>query len=102
MHLVNSLSAGKWSLNLDCMRCPRVYLLTDSVVCFYSGGALQWGIKTVLGIPIPSPNVGRIVILLYSRHDRIRDPEMVRRITGELSKVCGMRACSRLFPTLLL
>jgi hypothetical protein len=56
----------------------------------------------VLGIPIPSPNVGRIVILLYSRHDRIRDPEMVRRITEELTKVCGMRACSRLFRILRL
>lgn len=51
------------------------------------GGANQWGIKTVLGIPIPSPNVGRIVVLLYSRHDRTRDAEMVRRITEELTKV---------------
>lgn len=56
----------------------------------------------MLGIPIPSPNVGRIVILLYSRHDRIRDPEMVRRITDELTKVCGMDACSRLSRILLL
>jgi hypothetical protein len=56
----------------------------------------------VLGIPIPSPNVGRIVILLYSRHDRRRDPEMVRRITEELTKVCGMGACSGLFRSLLL
>jgi hypothetical protein len=101
MHLVDSLSDGKWFLNLDCLCCPILCLLTYSVL-FYSGGASQWGIKTVLGIPIPSPNVGRIVILLYSRHDRIRDPEMVRRITEELSKVCGVRACSRLFRILLL
>ena len=51
------------------------------------GGALQWDVQTVLGIPIPSPNVGRIVVLLYSRHDRPRDQSMVSRISEELTKV---------------
>mmetsp|Transcript_55786 Transcript_55786/g.64420 ORF Transcript_55786/g.64420 Transcript_55786/m.64420 type:complete len:791 (+) Transcript_55786:97-2469(+) len=51
------------------------------------GGASQWGLKTILGVPIPSPNVGRIVMLLYSRRDRTRDPEMVRRVTEELTKL---------------
>jgi len=52
------------------------------------GGAAQWGIKTVVAIPIPSPSVGRIVLLLYSRSDRAQDQEMVCRMAGELSKVC--------------
>ena len=66
------------------------------------GGAAQWGIKTVLGVPIPSPNVGRIVVLLYSRHDRPRDPDMVRRITEELTKVREPQydvSCEHLNPT---
>lgn len=57
------------------------------------GGAAQWGIKTVLGVPIPSPNVGRVVVLFYSRHDRPRDPEMVRRVTEELTKVRSASIC---------
>ena len=28
------------------------------------GGSVQWGIRTVVGIPVPSPNVGRIVVVL--------------------------------------
>jgi hypothetical protein len=51
------------------------------------GGAVQWGIKTVLGIPVASPNVGRIVVTLYSRHDRERDQELVGRLTGEFTRV---------------
>lgn len=51
------------------------------------GGAAQWDIKTVLGIPVPSPNVGRIVVLMYSRHDRRRNPDMVSRISGMLAKL---------------
>mmetsp|Transcript_26327 Transcript_26327/g.61230 ORF Transcript_26327/g.61230 Transcript_26327/m.61230 type:complete len:655 (+) Transcript_26327:319-2283(+) len=51
------------------------------------GGAVQWGIKTVLGIPIPSPNVGRIVILFYSRYDRVQSQDMVARIVDEFAKV---------------
>lgn len=51
------------------------------------GGAVQWGIKTVVGIPIASPNVGRIVVTLYSRHDREKDQELVSRLTAEFTKV---------------
>lgn len=51
------------------------------------GGALQWGIKTVLGIPIASPNVGRIVVILYSCHDRPKDQELVGRLSDEFTKV---------------
>ena len=88
----------KFSFDVGCGLPGRVY---SSGVCSWEqgvenapsgqfercGGASQWGIKTVLGVPIPSPNVGRIVVLLYSRHDRRRDPELVRRITEELTKV---------------
>lgn len=52
------------------------------------GGAAQWAIKTVVALPIPSPSVGRIVVLLYSRGDRTQDQDMVTRMTAELSKVC--------------
>lgn len=52
------------------------------------GGAQQWNIRTVLGVPIPSPNVGRMVVLFYSRHDRPQNHETVRRITEELTRVC--------------
>ena len=55
------------------------------------GGASQWSIQTVLGIPVPSPNVGRVVVLLYSRHDRPRDQETVNRISSALSKVSLVR-----------
>jgi hypothetical protein len=51
------------------------------------GGANQWGIKTVLGIPIASPNVGRIVVTLYSCHDRPKDQELVGRLSDEFTRV---------------
>ena len=51
------------------------------------GGAQQWGIKTVVGIPVPSPNVGRIVCVLYSRHDRAKDPEIVSKLRDEFTKL---------------
>lgn len=51
------------------------------------GGAVQWGIQTVVGIPVPSPNVGRIVVLFYSRQDRVRDVDVVTRLSAELTKV---------------
>jgi hypothetical protein len=96
--------SSKFSFDVGCGLPGRVY---SSGICSWEqgvenapsqqfercGGASQWGIKTVLGIPIPSPNVGRIVVLLYSRHDRKRDTEMVRRITDELTKVCPLVRC---------
>lgn len=51
------------------------------------GGARQWGIKTVVGIPIASPSVGRIVVVLYSRHDREKDQELVGRLSEEFTRV---------------
>jgi len=90
--------SAKFSFDVGCGLPGRVY---QSSVCSWEqgvanapsqqfercGGAAQWGIKTVLGIPISSPNVGRIVVVLYSRYDRPRDPEMVRRITDEFTKL---------------
>jgi hypothetical protein len=90
--------SAKFSFDVGCGLPGRVY---SSGICSWEqgvanapshqfervGGAAQWGIKTVLGIPIPSPNVGRIVVLLYSRHDRARNPDLVRRTTEELTKV---------------
>ena len=52
-----------------------------------SGGAAQCGIRTVVGIPVPSPNVARIVIVLYSCHDREKDQDLVTRLTEEFTRV---------------
>lgn len=51
------------------------------------GGSQQWGIRTVVGIPVPSPNVGRVVVILYSRHDRPKDHDMVIRLTDEFTRL---------------
>ena len=51
------------------------------------GGARQWGIKTVLGLPIASPNVGRIVVTLYSCIDRSKDEDLVTRLSDEFTRV---------------
>jgi hypothetical protein len=53
------------------------------------GGARQWGIKTVLGIPIASPTVGRIVVTLYSLFDRVKDEDLVTRLSEEFTRVSG-------------
>eukprot|EP00578_Thalassiosira_sp_NH16_P013731 CAMPEP_0181117840 /NCGR_PEP_ID=MMETSP1071-20121207/22751_1 /TAXON_ID=35127 /ORGANISM="Thalassiosira sp., Strain NH16" /LENGTH=987 /DNA_ID=CAMNT_0023202283 /DNA_START=59 /DNA_END=3023 /DNA_ORIENTATION=- len=47
------------------------------------GGAIQFGIKTALGLPIKSPNVGRIVMVLYSKHNREKDDGLVARMIGD-------------------
>lgn len=54
------------------------------------GGAAQCGIKTVLGIPIASPNVGRIVVVLYSCFDRPKDEDLVNRLSEEFTRVRGL------------
>mmetsp|Transcript_16405 Transcript_16405/g.24059 ORF Transcript_16405/g.24059 Transcript_16405/m.24059 type:complete len:829 (+) Transcript_16405:112-2598(+) len=51
------------------------------------GGAVQCGIKTVVGLPVPSPNVGRIVVVFYSCHDREKDQDLVGRLSEELSRL---------------
>jgi len=51
------------------------------------GGAAQCGIKTVLGIPVASPNVGRIVVVLYSCFDRSKDEDLVNRLSEEFTRV---------------
>jgi len=63
------------------------------------GGAVQWGIKTVLGVPIPSPNVGRIVVVLYSLFDRPKDHNLVGSICDIFAKV--RRTFSLMFVCLL-
>ena len=54
------------------------------------GGARQWGVETAVGMPVSSPSVGRIVVVLYSIFDRPRDEEMVVRMTDELSRLLPM------------
>jgi hypothetical protein len=52
------------------------------------GGASQWGIKTVVGIPVASPKVGRVVVVLYSCHDRQQDQDLVSKLMDEFTRVC--------------
>jgi hypothetical protein len=54
------------------------------------GGAFQWGIKTVVGIPIASPNVGRIVVTLYSCLDRPKDEDIVTKLSEEFTRVSNL------------
>lgn len=49
------------------------------------GGALQYGVKTVVGIPVPSPNVGCIVVVLYSCQDRAKDQSLVGQLSDEFT-----------------
>ena len=44
------------------------------------GGASQFGIMTTVGLPIRSPNVGRIVLVLYSMHNRVKDDHLVGKM----------------------
>ncbi|KAL7465936.1 hypothetical protein ACHAXS_006241 [Conticribra weissflogii] len=65
------------------------------------GGAMQSGIKTALGLPIctrtgggnsgrggvGNPSIGRMVVVLYSRHDREKDEELVDRLMRDMRMV---------------
>ena len=51
------------------------------------GGAMQFGVKTALGLPIESTNVGRIVLVMYSAQDRVKDDYLVAKIICELQKL---------------
>lgn len=48
------------------------------------GGAIQFGINTALGLPIDSPNVGRIVVVLYSKYNREKDSGLVDRMVKDI------------------
>lgn len=52
-----------------------------------SGGASQWGVQTAVGIPLTSPNVGRIVVCLYSRHSRPFDKSVMTKLLDEFTKL---------------
>jgi hypothetical protein len=47
-------------------------------------GASQWGVRTVVGIPVPSPNFGRVVVTFYSRSDREKNQEIFTKLSEEL------------------
>ncbi len=88
----------KFSFDVGCGLPGRVYLTgvssweqgiqsAPSGQFERKGGAVQWGIQTVLGVPVPSPNVGRVVIVFYSLLDRVKDELIVARLSEELAKV---------------
>ena len=105
----------KFSFDVGCGLPGRVYLTgvssweqgiqsAPSGQFERKGGAVQWGIQTVLGVPVPSPNVGRIVIVFYSLLDRIKDELIVSRLSEELAKVSSVKLliCTLLSPILTL
>lgn len=48
------------------------------------GGAMQFGVKTAVGLPIDSPNSGRIVLVLYSGQDRSKNDQLVAQVINDL------------------
>jgi hypothetical protein len=88
----------KFSFDVGCGLPGRVYesgrptweqSIQNAPESFFErgGGAKQWGVNTVLGIPIASPNVGRIVVTLYSMFDRMKDEDLVSRLSEEFTRV---------------
>jgi len=61
--------------------------ISDNTCFERCGAAYQWGIKTLVAIPIPSPTVGRIVLVLYSRHVRKPNFNLVNKLTDEFKKL---------------
>jgi len=53
-----------------------------------SGGACQFGVKTALAMPVDSPNVGRVVLIMYSKYDRKKDNALVQRMACDLKLLC--------------
>lgn len=51
------------------------------------GGAKQWGIETALGLCISCPSGDRVVVILYSLHDRPRDEQLMLRLSEELKRL---------------
>lgn len=98
----NLLSFGdysqKFSFDVGCGLPGRVYM---SGICTWEqnvqiaptshfercGGANQWGIKTVVGIPVASPNVGRIIVLLYSVHNRKKCETLASKLKNEFTNL---------------
>ena len=54
------------------------------------GGGMQCGIRTLVGKPVDSPNVGRIVVIIYSRYDRVRDADLVMRLKAMFERLMPM------------
>jgi len=50
------------------------------------GGAEVWGMKTVAGITVTSASVGKMVVLLLSRHERPRNEQCLLNLRQEMLK----------------
>lgn len=85
----------KFSFNVGCGLPGRVFktgiaaweqFVTNAPCHMFErrGGAMQFGVKTALGLPIESPNVGRIVLVMYSKHNREKDEELVNRVVKDM------------------
>jgi len=85
----------KFSFNTGCGLPGRVFqsgvpaweqFLSEAQPSLFErrGGAVQFGIKSAVGIPIESPNVGRVVLVLYSKHDRMQNANLLGRLMNDL------------------
>lgn len=52
-----------------------------------AGGAEEYGVQTAVGIPICTPGVGRIVVVLYSCHEVPQDDSTVKLLEKELTRL---------------
>lgn len=51
-------------------------------------GVEKWGLQTFLSFPVPSPNVGPVIVVLYSIYFRTVDKELAYRLLWEFERVC--------------
>jgi hypothetical protein len=88
----------KFSFSVGCGLPGRVYesavpaweqFITNAPAHLFErrGGAMQFGVKTALGLPIESTNVGRIVLVMYSAQDRVKDDHLVAKIISDMQKL---------------
>jgi len=65
---------------------PYWETISKSVNFERKGGAEVWGMKTVAGITVTSATVGKVVLLLFSRHERVRNKQSLLNLRQEMLK----------------
>lgn len=58
----------------------------DPFIFERAGGAKVYGVKTALGIPLESPEVGRMILALYSTKEIAADPKLIKKYVSAFSK----------------
>jgi hypothetical protein len=65
---------------------PYWKLISDSDHFERKGGAEVWGMKTVAAITLTSPTVGKLVLLLISKHERVCQEQVLLNLRQEMLK----------------